>query len=48
MLRVAQMGISFRDLALIDVGMVFDMMTESGNDSYKYPFKASQADMDNF
>jgi hypothetical protein len=24
------------------------MMTESGNDSYKYPFKASQADMDNF
>jgi hypothetical protein len=42
------MGISFRDLALIDVGMVFDMMTESGNDSCKYPFKASQADMDNF
>jgi hypothetical protein len=48
MLRVAEMGISFRDLALIDVGMVFDMMTESGNDSYKYPYKATQADFDKF
>lgn len=48
MLRVAQMGISFRDLALIDVGMVFDMMTESKNDSYDYPVKATQADFDRF
>ena len=48
LLRVAEMGLSFRDLALVDVGMVFDMMTESANDSYKYPFKASQADMDRF
>ena len=46
MLRVAEMGISFRDLALITVGMVFDMMTESGNDNYKYPYKASQKDFD--
>jgi hypothetical protein len=48
LLRVAEMGMSFRDLALVSVGMVFDMMTEAQNDSYKYPFKASQADMDNF
>jgi hypothetical protein len=48
MLRVAEMGISFRDLALITVGMVFDMMTESGNDNYKYSYKATQADFDRF
>lgn len=48
LLRVAEMGMSFRDLALVSVGMVFDMMTESQNDSYKYPFKATQADMDRF
>ena len=48
MLRVAEMGISFRDLALISVGMVFDMMTESGNDHYEYSYKATQEDMDRF
>jgi hypothetical protein len=48
MLRVAEMGISFRDLALVSVGMVFDMMTESANDSYQYPFRATQADFDKF
>jgi len=48
MLRVAQMGISFRDLALVSVGMVFDMMTESANDDYKYPYRATQADFDKF
>lgn len=48
MLRVAEMGISFRDLALVDIGMVFDMMTERKNDSYEYPYKATQADFDKF
>ena len=48
MLRVAEMGISFRDLALVSVGMVFDMMTESSNDSYQYPYRATQADFDKF
>lgn len=48
LLRVAEMGLSFRDLALVSVGMVFDMMTEAGNDSYKYPIKATQADFDRF
>ena len=48
MLRVAEMGISFRDLALITVGMVYDMMIESENDSYKYPYKATQEDMNRF
>lgn len=42
------MGISFRDLALVTVGMIFDMMTESGNDEYNYPYKATQADFDKF
>lgn len=48
MLRVAQMGISFRDLALVSVGMVFDMMTESVNDDFNYPYRATQADFDKF
>ena len=48
MLRAAQIGISFRDLALIDVGMVFDMMTEAKNDMFDYPVKATQEDFDRF
>lgn len=48
MVRVSEMGISFRDLALVTVGMIFDMMTESQNDRYEYPYKATQADFDRF
>ena len=48
MLRVAEMGISFRDLALVTVGMVYDMMIENGNDQYKYPYKETQEDMNRF
>ena len=36
------------DLDLLDVGMVFDMIIEQGNDSEEYPRIATQADFDNF
>lgn len=31
------MGIPFSDLKELTIGMVFDMMIESGNDTYDYP-----------
>ena len=36
------------DLDLLDVGMVFDMMVESSNDSCEYKELAPQEDFDNF
>lgn len=42
------MGLSLRELALVDVGTVMDMMTELNNDSEEYPYKATQADFDRF
>lgn len=36
------------DLDLLDVGMILDIMIESGNDSYEYEVKASQEDFDRF
>ena len=47
-LRVKEMGLSIDDLENIDYGLVEDMMTEKGNDEYKYPYKASQEDFDKF
>lgn len=48
LLRCLQIGLSLRDLDLVTIGMVNDMYAESGNDSYKYPELATQADYDNF
>ena len=36
------------DLELLDVGMVFDLIIEQGNDGEEYPRIATQADFDNF
>lgn len=36
------------DLDLLDVGMVFDLMIENGNDGEEYDRIATQADFDNF
>lgn len=48
MLRCIQLGISIRDLDLLTIGMVEEMMIESQNDSYPYKQLASQSDMDKF
>jgi hypothetical protein len=42
------MGLSMSDLDMLDVGMVFDMIIESGNDGEEYPRLATQADFDRF
>lgn len=36
------------DLEYLDIGAVFDIITESSNDSAEYQQLASQEDMDNF
>ena len=46
MLRAIQIGLSIADLEELDIGFVFDMMIESENDNYKYPYKAEQSDID--
>ena len=39
------MHLSKEDLDDMTVGMVFDMITEKGNDSYKYDMKAPAGSM---
>ena len=46
LLRCVQLGINLSELDLLTVGMVYDMITESGNDQYKYKSKATQEDFD--
>lgn len=36
------------DIELLDVGMVYDLMIERGNDGEDYDQVATQADFDNF
>lgn len=48
-LRCLQIGLQLPDLELFDIGFVYDMMTEAGNDEYKgYKQLATQEDMRNF
>lgn len=48
LLRAVKMGLSLRELALINEGTVYDMATEMANDLQEYPVKATQADFDRF
>lgn len=48
MLRCAQLGLSDEALAEMDMGMVYDMLTEQVNDQEKYPYKATQEDIYSF
>lgn len=36
------MGLTIEEMDELEYGMVIDMMTESGNDTVKYPKKATQ------
>ena len=42
------MGLTIADLDGLEYGVVLDMMTESGNDSYNYRPLATQEDFDRF
>lgn len=48
MLRCAELGLSREDLDDMTVGMVYDMLIEQTNDQEKYPYKATQADINRF
>ena len=48
MLRCKELGLTIEELEQIDYALVVDMLTEKSNDEYKYPYKASQKDFDNF
>lgn len=45
MLRCAELNLSIADLDDMTVGMVFDMITEKGNDHIKYDKKAPAGSM---
>lgn len=46
LLRITKCGLSISDLNLLSVGLVNDMFIESLNDSYDYPYIATQEDID--
>lgn len=48
MLRCAQLGLSDAALGEMDMGMVYDLLIEQGNDHEKYPYRATQEDFDSF
>ena len=48
MLRCAELGLSDEALNGMTMGMVYDMLTEKGNDEEKYPYKATQEDIQRY
>lgn len=49
LLRCVQIGLSISDLELLEIGMVYDILTEAQNDDWDgWCYKATQADFDNF
>ena len=48
LLRAAQLGIPMRDLELLTIGMVTDMMIEANNDTCEYNQLPTQEDFDRF
>ena len=45
-LRAIEMGLSLSDMDLLSMGEITDLMIEKINDSYEYPYVATQADID--
>lgn len=48
MLRCAKLGLGDDALGGMTMGMVYDLLTEELNDNEKYPYKATQEDIDAF
>ena len=48
LLICTEVGISVRDLDLLTIGLILDMWTEKGNDSFEYRRVATQEDFDRF
>lgn len=47
-LRAKQIGLTVNELEEITMGIVMDMIVESGNDSFKYREVATQDDFNKF
>ncbi|MBO7424482.1 MAG: hypothetical protein J6U23_02290 [Clostridiales bacterium] len=47
-LRAKQAGFSIEELCYVSVGFINEILIESGNDSYEYPDRADQTDIDTF
>jgi hypothetical protein len=43
-LRALQVGLKITDFDFVEVGDIFDLLTESSNDSYEYPKKGTEED----
>lgn len=43
-LRGLQVGLRITDFEFFEVGDIFDLLTESSNDSYDYPKKGTEED----
>lgn len=48
MLRCAELNLSDEALCGMTMGMVYDMLIERSNDNEKYPYIATQDDIDRF
>lgn len=48
LLRCKAFGFSLDELEEVEIGMIFDMMTEQLNDQEEYPKKASKEDFMKF
>lgn len=48
MLRCAELGLTDEALTDMTVGMVYDLLTERGNDAEQYPYEATQDDIRRF
>lgn len=48
MLRCAELNLSDAALNGMSIGMIYDMLIEKGSDQEKYPYKATQEDIDRF
>jgi len=47
-LRAKQAGFTFEELNLVSLGFMNEILTELSNDSFDYPQKADQNDIDSF
>ena len=47
-LRALQIGLTLDDLESVTIGDLYDILTESSNDDYDYPIKATKSDFERF
>jgi len=47
-LRAKQVGFTFDELSLMSLGFLYEILTELSNDSFDYPLKATQDDINSF